>query len=139
MLAAVESARSSQQRAAKTPGCPYGRQASIAKLVATEAAMRVTTDAVQVFDGAGYTRDFPLERYMREAKVMQFLTSSAAARSLAAFSRASRRSAFGLVMSAPPHLEPMLRLSATVHLEAQFKLPEGGPRWNRQQSRLLPG
>lgn len=36
-----------------------------------EAAMRVTTDAVQVFDGAGYTQDFPVERYMREARVMQ--------------------------------------------------------------------
>ena len=33
--------------------------------------MRVTTDAVQVLGGAGYTRDFPVERYMREAKVMQ--------------------------------------------------------------------
>lgn len=33
--------------------------------------MKVTTDAVQVLGGAGYTRDFPVERYMREAKVMQ--------------------------------------------------------------------
>jgi hypothetical protein len=33
--------------------------------------MKVTTDAVQVFGGAGYTRDFPVERYLREAKVMQ--------------------------------------------------------------------
>jgi alkylation response protein AidB-like acyl-CoA dehydrogenase len=33
--------------------------------------MKVTTDAVQVFGGYGYTRDFPVERYMREAKVMQ--------------------------------------------------------------------
>ena len=53
---------------------PAGRsvaQASIAKLVATDAAMRVTTDAVQVLGGYGYTRDFPAERYMREAKVTQ--------------------------------------------------------------------
>ena len=52
-------------------GKPYSRQASIAKLVATDAAMKVTTDAVQVLGGAGYTRDHPAERYMREAKVMQ--------------------------------------------------------------------
>ena len=44
---------------------------SIAKLVATDTAMKVTTDAVQVLGGYGYTRDFPVERYMREAKVMQ--------------------------------------------------------------------
>ena len=49
----------------------FSRQASIAKLVCTDNAMKVTTDAVQVFGGAGYTRDFPVERYMREAKVMQ--------------------------------------------------------------------
>ncbi|MEU0107823.1 acyl-CoA dehydrogenase family protein [Streptomyces sp. NPDC006129] len=73
MEAAVESARATLLSAArrKDAGLPYGRQASIAKLVATEAAMRVTTEAVQVFGGAGYTRDFPVERYMREAKVMQ--------------------------------------------------------------------
>ncbi len=43
----------------------------MAKLVATDNAMRVTTDAVQVLGGYGYTCDFPVERYMREAKVMQ--------------------------------------------------------------------
>ena len=57
--------------AARTPARPYSRQASIAKLVSTDAAMKVTTDAVQVLGGAGYTREFPVERYMREAKVMQ--------------------------------------------------------------------
>ena len=50
-------------------GRPFSRQAAMAKLVATDAAMRVTTDAVQVLGGYGYTRDFPVERYMREAKV----------------------------------------------------------------------
>ena len=54
-----------------TAGLPFSREASIAKLVATDNAMKVTTDAVQVFGGYGYTRDFPVERYMREAKVMQ--------------------------------------------------------------------
>ena len=52
-------------------GQPFAREASIAKLVATDNAMKVTTDAVQVLGGYGYTRDFPVERYMREAKVMQ--------------------------------------------------------------------
>jgi len=73
MEAAVQSARATYLDAArrKDRGLPYARQASVAKLVATDAAMRVTTDAVQVFGGFGYTRDYPVERYMREAKVMQ--------------------------------------------------------------------
>ncbi|TYB42274.1 acyl-CoA dehydrogenase family protein [Actinomadura chibensis] len=73
MAAAIESARATYLSAArlKDAGRPYGREASIAKLVATDNAMKVTTDAVQVLGGAGYTRDFPVERYMREAKVMQ--------------------------------------------------------------------
>ncbi|HEV7933115.1 MAG TPA: acyl-CoA dehydrogenase family protein [Actinomadura sp.] len=73
MAAAVESARATYLEAArrKDRGLPYSRAASIAKLVATDAAMKVTTDAVQVLGGNGYTRDYPVERYMREAKVMQ--------------------------------------------------------------------
>jgi len=73
MSAAVESARATYLAAArlKDAGQKFSRQASIAKLICTDNAMKVTTDAVQVFGGAGYTRDFPVERYMREAKVMQ--------------------------------------------------------------------
>jgi alkylation response protein AidB-like acyl-CoA dehydrogenase len=73
MAAAVESARATYLEAARRRdrGLPFTRQASIAKLIATDAAMKVTTDAVQVLGGAGYTRDFPVERYMREAKVPQ--------------------------------------------------------------------
>jgi alkylation response protein AidB-like acyl-CoA dehydrogenase len=73
MAAAVDSSRATYLDAARRrdAGRPYSRQASVAKLVATDAAMKVTTDAVQVLGGYGYTRDFPLERYMREAKVMQ--------------------------------------------------------------------
>jgi alkylation response protein AidB-like acyl-CoA dehydrogenase len=73
MQAAVASARASYLYAArlKDAGRPFTRDASVAKLVATDAAMRVTTDAVQVLGGAGYTEDFPVERYMREAKVTQ--------------------------------------------------------------------
>lgn len=73
MAAAVLSARQTYLHAArlKDAGRPYGMEASIAKLVATDAAMQVTTDAVQVLGGAGYVKDHPVERYMREAKVMQ--------------------------------------------------------------------
>ena len=45
----------------------------MAKLFATDMAMRVTTDAVQVFGGYGYVTDFPVERYFREAKVLQIV------------------------------------------------------------------
>jgi alkylation response protein AidB-like acyl-CoA dehydrogenase len=73
MAAAVESARAVTLEAARRRdrGLPFSRQASIAKLVATDAAMKVTTDGVQVLGGAGYTKEFPVERFMREAKVMQ--------------------------------------------------------------------
>ncbi|MGW3470358.1 acyl-CoA dehydrogenase family protein [Saccharopolyspora sp. NPDC000995] len=73
MATAVHSARATYLDGARRrdAGLPFGQQASVAKLVATDAAMKVTTDAVQVLGGAGYTRDFPAERYMREAKVLQ--------------------------------------------------------------------
>ncbi|HUB15310.1 MAG TPA: acyl-CoA dehydrogenase family protein [Acetobacteraceae bacterium] len=73
MAAATESARATYLHAARLrdAGRPFSRQASIAKMIATDNAMKVTTDAVQVLGGAGYTRDFPVERYMRETKVMQ--------------------------------------------------------------------
>ena len=73
MAAAVEQSRATYLHAARLrdAGRPYSRQASIAKLTATDGAMRVTTDAVQVLGGYGYTKDFPVERYMREAKVAQ--------------------------------------------------------------------
>ncbi|HEX5512486.1 MAG TPA: acyl-CoA dehydrogenase family protein [Actinomycetales bacterium] len=73
MEAATASARATYLHAArlKDAGRPFTRQAAVAKLVATDAAMRVTTNAVQVLGGYGYTKDFPVERYMREAKVTQ--------------------------------------------------------------------
>ena len=46
-------------------------EASMAKCFASDAAMKVATDAVQIFGGYGYTREFPVERYMRDAKIMQ--------------------------------------------------------------------
>jgi alkylation response protein AidB-like acyl-CoA dehydrogenase len=75
MATAVAAARALYLDAArrKDAGLPFGTQAAMAKLAATDAAMRVTTDAVQVLGGAGYTRDFPVERYFREAKVLQIV------------------------------------------------------------------
>ena len=73
MAAAVDSARATYLDAARRrdAGRPFSRQASVAKLIASDAAMKVTTDAVQVLGGYGYTRDFPVERYMRDAKITQ--------------------------------------------------------------------
>ncbi|MFF0445349.1 acyl-CoA dehydrogenase family protein [Streptomyces sp. NPDC004609] len=73
MAAATEAARATYLTAArrKDAGRDYRKQASIAKLVATDTAMSVTTQAVQVLGGAGYVRDHPVERHMREAKVTQ--------------------------------------------------------------------
>ncbi|PZG13853.1 acyl-CoA dehydrogenase family protein [Nonomuraea aridisoli] len=73
MAAGVDTARATYLDAARRrdAGLDYSRQASVAKLVATDTAMKVTTDAVQVFGGYGYTREFRVERFMREAKIMQ--------------------------------------------------------------------
>ena len=73
MAAAVVGGRATYLDAARRrdAGRPYSSQASVAKLICTDAAMKVTTDAVQVFGGAGYTRDYRVERYMREAKITQ--------------------------------------------------------------------
>jgi len=75
MATAVEAARSLYLTAARRrdAGLEYGTHAAMAKLFATDAAMRVTTDAVQVLGGYGYVSDFPAERYMREAKVLQIV------------------------------------------------------------------
>jgi alkylation response protein AidB-like acyl-CoA dehydrogenase len=73
MATGIEAARSTYLAAArrKDAGLGFGPQASMAKLFATDTAMQVTTDAVQLFGGYGYTTEYPVERYMREAKVMQ--------------------------------------------------------------------
>jgi hypothetical protein len=73
MAAAVDSARATYLDAARRrdAGMRYSRNASVAKLIATDAAMKVTTDAVQVFGGYGYSREYRVERYMREAKITQ--------------------------------------------------------------------
>ncbi|WP_017539117.1 acyl-CoA dehydrogenase family protein [Nocardiopsis halophila] len=75
MATKVEASRELYLAAARRrdAGRPFGTQAAMAKLFATDTAMQVSTDAVQVFGGYGYTRDFPVERYMREAKVLQIV------------------------------------------------------------------
>lgn len=73
MATQIEAARALYRSAAdrRDHGFDVTKVASMSKLFATDTAMQVTTDAVQVLGGVGYTRDFPAERYMREAKVMQ--------------------------------------------------------------------
>jgi butyryl-CoA dehydrogenase len=73
MATAVEGARLLALRAAtlKDQGQPYGVAAAQAKLFASETAMRVTTDAVQIHGGYGYIKEYQVERYFRDAKITQ--------------------------------------------------------------------
>jgi alkylation response protein AidB-like acyl-CoA dehydrogenase len=75
MATAVEASRALYLAAArrKDAGQPVRTQAAMAKLFASDTAMRVATDAVQVLGGYGYVEDFPAERYLREAKVLQIV------------------------------------------------------------------
>ncbi|MEU2953586.1 acyl-CoA dehydrogenase family protein [Streptomyces xanthochromogenes] len=75
MATQIEAGRALYLAAARLrdAGRPFSRQAAMAKLFCTDAAMKVTTDAVQVLGGYGYTADFPVERFMREAKVLQIV------------------------------------------------------------------
>jgi len=75
MATSVEAARSLYLSTARRrdAGQPFGPQAAMSKLFATDTAMRVTTDAVQVLGGYGYVEDFPAERYLREAKILQIV------------------------------------------------------------------
>ncbi|MFI1800143.1 acyl-CoA dehydrogenase family protein [Streptomyces sp. NPDC020379] len=75
MATQIEAGRALYLAAARLrdAGLPFSKQAAMAKLFCTDAAMRVTTDAVQLLGGYGYTADFPAERYMREAKMLQIV------------------------------------------------------------------
>ncbi|MFI8305937.1 acyl-CoA dehydrogenase family protein [Streptomyces sp. NPDC085927] len=75
MATQIEAGRALYLAAARLrdAGRPFAKQAAMAKLHCTDTAMRVTTDAVQILGGYGYTADFPAERYMREAKVLQIV------------------------------------------------------------------
>ncbi|GFR36247.1 acyl-CoA dehydrogenase [Thermobrachium celere] len=73
MATKVEAARNLVYKAAwkKQTGQNYSMDASMAKLYASETAMEVTTKAVQIFGGYGYTKDYPVERMMRDAKITE--------------------------------------------------------------------
>ncbi|MER6329840.1 acyl-CoA dehydrogenase family protein [Streptomyces sp. NPDC001034] len=75
MATQIEAGRALYLAAARLrdAGKPFAKQAAMAKLHCTDTAMKVTTDAVQILGGYGYTADFPVERYMREAKVLQIV------------------------------------------------------------------
>lgn len=75
MAIRIEAARLLVHKAAwlKDNGRPFTEMAAMAKCMATDTCMAVTTDAVQVLGGYGYTREYPVERYMRDAKVMQIV------------------------------------------------------------------
>ncbi len=73
MATKVDAARLLVYRAAylKDQGLPYSQEAAMAKMYASDAAMAVATDAVQIFGGYGYSREYPVERLMRDAKITQ--------------------------------------------------------------------
>jgi alkylation response protein AidB-like acyl-CoA dehydrogenase len=73
MATKVEAARLLTYQAAwlESQGLPYGKASAMSKLFAGDIAMEVTTEAVQIFGGYGYTKDYPVERYMRDAKITQ--------------------------------------------------------------------
>jgi butyryl-CoA dehydrogenase len=73
MATKIEAARLLTYQAAwlEDQGLPYGKASAISKLFAGDIAMEVTTEAVQVFGGYGYTREYPVERFMRDAKITQ--------------------------------------------------------------------
>ncbi|WP_079528325.1 acyl-CoA dehydrogenase [Halobacillus hunanensis] len=73
MATEIEAARLLTYQAAylESEGEPYAKASAMAKLYAGDAAMRITVEAVQVHGGYGYTKDYPVERYMRDAKITQ--------------------------------------------------------------------
>lgn len=73
MATEIDAARLLVYRAAfnKANNLPYSKEAAMAKLFAAETAMSVTTKCVQLFGGYGYTKDYPMERMMRDAKITE--------------------------------------------------------------------
>lgn len=73
MATSVEASRLLTYQAAwlESVGLPYGKESAMSKLMAGDTAMKVTTEAVQIFGGYGYTKDYPVERFMRDAKITQ--------------------------------------------------------------------
>jgi alkylation response protein AidB-like acyl-CoA dehydrogenase len=73
MAIQIEAARLMVHKAAwlKDAGLPYGKEAAMAKTIASDMAQKVTADAVQIMGGYGYSKEYPVERYMRDAKITQ--------------------------------------------------------------------
>ncbi|MCM3087163.1 Acyl-CoA dehydrogenase [Bhargavaea ginsengi] len=73
MATSIEASRLLTYQAAwlESNGLPYGKESAMAKLMAGDTAMKVTVEAVQVYGGYGYTKDYPVERFMRDAKITQ--------------------------------------------------------------------
>lgn len=73
MAMKVETARLMVQKACwmRDQGMEFSKEAAMAKCYAADTAMQVTTDAVQVMGGYGYTKEYPVEKMMRDAKIMQ--------------------------------------------------------------------
>jgi len=73
MATQIDAARLLTHRAAylKDSGLPFVKESSMAKVFAAEMAMFVTTKAIQIYGGYGYTKDYPLERYFRDAKITE--------------------------------------------------------------------
>ncbi|WP_068673842.1 acyl-CoA dehydrogenase [Oceanobacillus sp. Castelsardo] len=73
MATEIEAARLLTYQAAwlESEGLPYGKASAMSKLFAGDTAMKATVEAVQIFGGYGYTKDYPVERYMRDAKITQ--------------------------------------------------------------------
>lgn len=73
MATGIEASRLLTYQAAwlESEGLPYGKESAMSKLFAGDTAMKVTVEAVQVFGGYGYTKDYPVERFMRDAKITQ--------------------------------------------------------------------
>jgi len=74
MATQIEAARSLVYSVAKmidAGNTAVSKESAMAKLFASDVAMKVTTDAVQIFGGYGYMRDYPIEKYMRDAKITQ--------------------------------------------------------------------
>ncbi|GAA0462681.1 acyl-CoA dehydrogenase [Alkalibacillus silvisoli] len=73
MATEIEASRLLTYQAAynESEGLPYQKESAMAKLFAGDTAMKVTVEAVQVYGGYGYTKDYPVERYMRDAKITQ--------------------------------------------------------------------
>ncbi|GAA0320244.1 acyl-CoA dehydrogenase AcdA [Bacillus carboniphilus] len=73
MATSIEASRLLTYQAAwlESNNLPYGKESAMSKLYAGDTAMKVTTEAVQVFGGYGYTKEYPVERFMRDAKITQ--------------------------------------------------------------------